>query len=467
MRYLLLLMVCITNPTYASLNDSTLATIIVELQPGQDLFFYKRDKFLYPVKDYSFYYAPQKEISSDTIKFIGSFPNIVLFQEVNRIIPIVIFEDDTLIVKKEKTGSLIFEGNRHSEWQFMIELVHIQKITEPYLHSIYFENSTIRDSLLLNTLKQQNDLLFEYSKIKHISPEFKKYLLKENTYHYLSSLLIHEKRSLKRNDLMSTIEIFKDYLLGDTLNQGSLFRYPALYSLAKYGCKCATGDFPTLDDFPVIFKFIESNFTGLNRTQLLFGLLYEQVGILKRYSLNENLFNVYISRFYSLSTDKDLTEYIQEITGDNRIAKPVIPEQVFLLDYFDKSISLNKLIAQMDSAKIVYMDLWASWCGPCRVEMPASMQLSADYKDKGVEFLYISLDENQASWRRAVDQIGLLKNESFIVLDDNKSMFLENIKVNEIPRYMLVDKRGKIILDNAPSPSDQNIRNLFDNLLKK
>ena len=115
--------------------------------------------------------------------------------------------------------------------------------------------------------------------------------------------------------------------------------------------------------------------------------------------------------------------------------------------------------------KVVYVDFWASWCGPCQQQMPFSKELHKKFTEKQLKkivFLYISLDTDSTAWRGAIERIGM---EGVNVL--SKANWVDGagnfFGVQGIPRYMIIDKKGVIIDNNAKRPSQPEI---FDELLK-
>jgi cytochrome c biogenesis protein CcmG/thiol:disulfide interchange protein DsbE len=92
------------------------------------------------------------------------------------------------------------------------------------------------------------------------------------------------------------------------------------------------------------------------------------------------------------------------------------------------------------AGKIVVIDFWASWCGPCKKALPTFIQLHQTYSPKGVVFLAISLDENKA------DMDGYLKKHPlpFASLRDTKGKFAESLGIEGIPTSMLLKADGTI-----------------------
>lgn len=107
--------------------------------------------------------------------------------------------------------------------------------------------------------------------------------------------------------------------------------------------------------------------------------------------------------------------------------------------------------------KMLYIDIWATWCGPCLAETPHFEKRYQQYKNKpDIEFIGISLDGNVAAWKNKLAED---KSEwkQFIVDKDRDSELSRKYVINGIPRFILIDKEGKIITANAPRPSSARI----------
>ncbi len=117
--------------------------------------------------------------------------------------------------------------------------------------------------------------------------------------------------------------------------------------------------------------------------------------------------------------------------------------------------------------KSLYLDFWATWCGPCLMEMPDSEKLTQEFKNDSVEFIYISVDKDKQKWQKKITTLPHGKNTHHynIGVDSNLAKEME---IPPIPRYILIAKNGQIVTSNAPRPKSPEIRTLIsESILKK
>ncbi|MCD7939743.1 MAG: TlpA family protein disulfide reductase [Bacteroides intestinalis] len=127
----------------------------------------------------------------------------------------------------------------------------------------------------------------------------------------------------------------------------------------------------------------------------------------------------------------------------------------------DKEIALSDF-----RGKVVYIDVWATWCGPCLKEIPHLKKLEADYKDKNIVFLGVSIDSQKdyTKWKEFLKQERLVGIQLFA--GDKAKDISKPYKITGIPRFILVGKDGKIISADAPRPSSTEVRKMLDAALR-
>jgi thiol-disulfide isomerase/thioredoxin len=117
--------------------------------------------------------------------------------------------------------------------------------------------------------------------------------------------------------------------------------------------------------------------------------------------------------------------------------------------------------------KYVYIDVWATWCGPCRAEIPSLQKIEEKYHDKKIAFVSISVDEQKdyEKWKKFVveKQLGGIQ----LYADKNwMSDFIKAFGINSIPRFILIDPTGKVVNADADRPSNPKLQEQLDALLK-
>ena len=107
--------------------------------------------------------------------------------------------------------------------------------------------------------------------------------------------------------------------------------------------------------------------------------------------------------------------------------------------------------------KVLYIDFWASWCGPCIRETPYMAKLAEHYRgSEDITFISISVDEEKADWLKAVNA-GKHEWAQYWLKDSDDNEFQTRMGINQIPRFIIVDKEGKIYEGYAERPSNEYI----------
>ena len=125
-------------------------------------------------------------------------------------------------------------------------------------------------------------------------------------------------------------------------------------------------------------------------------------------------------------------------------------------DINGKEVSLSDF-----KGKYVYVDLWATWCGPCNAEIPSLKKLEEEFQGRNIYFVSISCDKSQDEWEKFVRerQMGGIQLH---MRGNNK--YMEELGNNGIPRFLLIDREGNFIDANMSRPSDPRTLKILQEL---
>lgn len=116
--------------------------------------------------------------------------------------------------------------------------------------------------------------------------------------------------------------------------------------------------------------------------------------------------------------------------------------------------------------KYVYVDVWATWCGPCRAEIPSLKKMEAAYHGKNIEFVSVSVDaeKDHDKWKTFVAEKELSGTQLFAG-KTVVSEFIKAFEVNSIPRFILIDPKGVVVDSDAKRPSDPRLQEQLNKIV--
>ncbi len=173
----------------------------------------------------------------------------------------------------------------------------------------------------------------------------------------------------------------------------------------------------------------------------------------------EDLIADYLSITSSASRKKDLEK---SISHWSHLKSGLEAPNFTAFTRAGESVQLEEL-----KGKNVYIDVWATWCGPCIAEIPSLQTIEEQYHDENIEFVSVSIDnkKDEEKWKKFVEERNLGGTQ---LMAENawQSDLAQQYNIKSIPRFLVIDKDGKIVSADAPRPSDKKqIENMFSELL--
>ena len=167
--------------------------------------------------------------------------------------------------------------------------------------------------------------------------------------------------------------------------------------------------------------------------------------------------------FKSLSTDPAAIARAQASYDKiASLAAGTVAPNFKIYDPLDKESQLSDL-----RGKVLFIDVWATWCGPCTMEAPFFEKLAETFKDDNrIQFVAISADDNVEAWKKAVAGGKSPHVSQFLVKGGMKSEMNTLYGISSIPRFLLINTDGRVIDSNAPRPSSKETEALLKSLLK-
>ncbi|HMF73226.1 MAG TPA: redoxin family protein, partial [Flavitalea sp.] len=139
-----------------------------------------------------------------------------------------------------------------------------------------------------------------------------------------------------------------------------------------------------------------------------------------------------------------------DLNYSNRLGQLVTEQTGKQAPFFSLSDSTGRAYRITDyKGRLVFIDLWASWCLPCRLESPYLQKLVNKYNKRDIIFIGIAVGDNTVNWKKALKQ----DRPHWLQLFDRNAVVANAYAVKSVPRYVLISRAGNVVDFNAPPPS--------------
>lgn len=156
----------------------------------------------------------------------------------------------------------------------------------------------------------------------------------------------------------------------------------------------------------------------------------------------------------------ELKDSLNIDSAESKIESVDFPKETLLETFTTTagdSITFEEII-NTHKGKVTVIDVWASWCPDCIKGFPKLVELQNEFPD--VNYVYVSLDKTTDKWKESIEKYNL-KGSHYHINQKMKDSFGASIQLDWIPRYIVVNKEGKIILQKAIVADDQNLINIL------
>lgn len=335
------------------------------------------------------------------------------------------------------------------------------------------------DAMEMDAFSVRNDVIHAMEKFEGELPEaFQKAFKNHASYYYYLSLFEFSTIKSASSNIPKATEIPKVLIEGLTwerMNMASeldsrffremLLQYVTYKALEQYDFMKFPDRQTTIQE---AFNLARAELKGqslqfyLTKTMLQ-EAMNVQPSLLRQ--MNEFLAETEGAEVYVKMVNDSLNERLQAKDDEVEVALNVNADHteidVEVMGLNGKTFKLSDL-----RGKVVYLDIWASWCGPCRKQFPHAKELKAQLSKKelkNIEFLYISIDNTETVWKLAIEELGI-EGTHGLSQGGWGSEVTSKFGVSSIPRYLIFDKKGKVVDPNAPRPSDPRLIDILRKL---
>ncbi|HAN40122.1 MAG TPA: hypothetical protein DCQ29_14565 [Chitinophagaceae bacterium] len=235
-----------------------------------------------------------------------------------------------------------------------------------------------------------------------------------------------------------------------SLNDGTLASYEAYRNFVVNHLRKKAGINSTSFDSTLTNYVIQHLPQGALKNTLLFDVIKQSIS-----RINDSTYrNQFVQQYTRYITEPSLVKLLaQRLALENSFARGKQAPA------FKAETLAGTTIQLSDYAnKFVVIDVWATWCGPCKQESPFFDRLAENYASDKLAFVSISVDENKDMWKM---DVGDKSKQITQLWMPNASEFMQRYGIEGIPRFMLIAPNGKIVSLNMPRPSQMQFEQVL------
>ena len=352
---------------------------------------------------------------------------------------------------KKKDSTLQFSGSESEVNKYLLDKEKVTKEARGNAKEMYLKNETDFKEHLLKIKTVQENL---FSSTKEISGNYKKSELKSINYQYLAALSKYQSYHgyYTKDKNFKVSGNYLEELKAVGLENENDFLFSKNYrdvvkSILLNNANILVKKDSIADDIAYLKTVAE-----IKNAKIKNKLLFDNAKYGITYTENlEEYYALYSTNSTNNENNKKILEVYQKLKA---LSKGSASPKFSNYENNDgKTTSLDDF-----KGKYVYLDIWATWCGPCIAEIPSLKKIEKKYHNKNIEFVSISVDrmKDHDKWKKLIIDKELKGIQLFA--DNNwGSEFIQEYLIKGIPRFILIDPQGNIINANAPRPSENKL----------
>jgi len=453
----------------SKVNDGVLLTTTFE---GDSSFFNEVEKQYLTYYDLSglILMSKELELNKKTPVIISQPTMFQLFSKYY-----IVYPGEQIIISLDENKEIVFsiEGNqqRNREFQFQNSFEKLDQRLRPAfpnrtkdysLDSVLHFEQQVKASLpkyISNTTSLFDSLASIYqisSRYKTLSKAImENYLYSSLHYVYYVYLDVLKQNNQYQQKQRELIPIFNNITDMSKINLGAYFY---IESIAEGIMNTKIRRIETEKELIENMDTVNRYFNNFSRDFLLSKMMYKAIN--KDILIGKKTWQYYYSSCKDNTYQSIVTNLINQQNTSALKSKRKKDNRLIGL-WKNKIYTLEEVIEE-HKGKLILIDIWASWCGPCLQQIPNMKKLEQDFSDKKIHFLYLSMDRDLVQWKLKSADINLIEKDSYVFENFKNQSFLEKYKVESIPRYIMINQKGSVVNADAPAPDDPALKKMIE-----